>query len=217
MTFRCPPAGTLAAISGALLTICFWRCLWRRSTVAAVALHNASQTQCKQQASGFFPLACDETYASRGKDAQQSTNGIHCLSSSNDKLTVIAKLDDKDIVSACLDDSSESADTASLSSDTPQTVLAESQSKPDGTLFYTAPLAITEVLTMSQHMQHTLSIPAPLWQDVEIAPDKISIAQTAAGADWILGQGSFGMVGPTLAITLSAAGRLRLVLLLAFQ
>ncbi len=43
-------------------------------------------------------------------------------------------------------------------------------------------------------VQQRLSIPAPLWQDVEILPDHISIAQTAAGADWILGQGSYGMV-----------------------
>lgn len=41
-------------------------------------------------------------------------------------------------------------------------------------------------------MQQSLSIPAPLWQDVEILPDDISIAQTAAGTDWILGRGSYG-------------------------
>ena len=37
-------------------------------------------------------------------------------------------------------------------------------------------------------------IPDPLWQDVEILPENIRIAQTAAGVDWVLGQGSYGTV-----------------------
>ena len=43
-----------------------------------------------------------------------------------------------------------------------------------------------------------LIIPAPLWQDVEIAASNISIAKTADGRDWVLGEGSYGMVGFTL-------------------
>ena len=39
-----------------------------------------------------------------------------------------------------------------------------------------------------------LIIPAPLWQDVEIAASNISIAKTADGRDWVLGEGSYGMV-----------------------
>lgn len=44
-----------------------------------------------------------------------------------------------------------------------------------------------------------ISIPAPLWQDVEIAADDISIAQAADGGDWVLGQGSYGMVSVVFA------------------
>jgi len=45
-----------------------------------------------------------------------------------------------------------------------------------------------------QPRPHALLIPAPLWQDVEIASENIRIAQTSADTDWILGQGSYGMV-----------------------
>ena len=37
-------------------------------------------------------------------------------------------------------------------------------------------------------------IPAPLWQEVAIPADRVCIAQTSAGQDWMLGQGSCGKV-----------------------
>lgn len=40
-------------------------------------------------------------------------------------------------------------------------------------------------------------IPAPLWQEVAIPADRVCIAQTPAGQDWMLGQGSYGKVSYT--------------------
>ncbi|DBA85249.1 TPA: hypothetical protein ACH3X2_005949 [Trebouxia sp. C0005] len=37
-------------------------------------------------------------------------------------------------------------------------------------------------------------IPAPLWQEVVIAADRVCIVRTSAGQDWMLGQGSYGKV-----------------------
>ena len=37
-------------------------------------------------------------------------------------------------------------------------------------------------------------IPAPLWQEVAIPADRVCIAQTSGGQDWMLGQGSYGKV-----------------------
>lgn len=37
-------------------------------------------------------------------------------------------------------------------------------------------------------------IPAPLWQEVAIPADRVCIAQTSAGQDWMLGQGSYSKV-----------------------
>ncbi len=76
-----------------------------------------------------------------------------------------------------------------------------SASAATSTAYFTTRPVMTEVADLRPiawpsvgPMQQSLSIPAPLWQDVEILPDDISIAQTAAGTDWILGQGSYGMV-----------------------
>jgi len=65
---------------------------------------------------------------------------------------------------------------------------------------YFTPKALTnEEATplMWQTLQPNLQmhyIHAPLWQDVEIQPDMVSIVQTAEGKGWILGEGSYGMV-----------------------
>ena len=77
--------------------------------------------------------------------------------------------------------------------------LAMGRSCTDSTLFYTpqssedqefAPLLRVQPL----HLLQNQSLPGPLWQEVAIAADKVYIAKTSAGDDWVLGQGSYAKV-----------------------
>ena len=78
---------------------------------------------------------------------------------------------------------------------------ADTSASPEGTVFVTS----RNMTNASEENQWPLPearvIPDPLWQDVEILPENIRIAQTAAGVDWVLGQGSYGTVSFHLAIS----------------
>lgn len=115
------------------------------------------------------------------------------------------KVADADFASCNLHAGNELGNAHSLPDGFPPASSAETESTSGATAYFTTRPVMFEVSNVkpgswlsAQPMQQTLAIPAPLWQDVEIAPEHISIAQTPAGTDWMLGQGSYGTVSLSL-------------------
>ena len=94
----------------------------------------------------------------------------------------------------------EPAATHSTSNECLRASTSKSQTSSQGTVFFTSRPVMTEVShvqwpkSQQSSQPRPFQIPAPLWQDVEIASEDICISQTSAGTDWILGHGSYGVV-----------------------
>lgn len=112
---------------------------------------------------------------------------------------------DADFASCNFHAGNELGNAHSLADGFPPASSAKTETRSGATVYFTTRPVMFEVSNVkpgswssAQHMQQMSAIPAPLWQDVEIAPEHISIAQTPAGTDWMLGQGSYGTVSLSL-------------------
>ena len=76
-----------------------------------------------------------------------------------------------------------------------------SKSYSDNTVFFTPRLvssqaskAFSALSALPETAEQNDRIPAPLWQELQIAAEDVAILQNAAGNDWLLGEGSSGKV-----------------------
>ena len=140
-------------------------------------------------------------YFSDRADSQPNMSTLSILTESSEAATDTDKSVNMLIASSTYA-KMEAAATHSVSDKCLLASSARSQRSSEGTVFFTSRPVMTEVSHVQwpvsqqflQPRPHALLIPAPLWQDVEIASENIRIAQTSADTDWILGQGSYGMV-----------------------
>lgn len=184
-----------AAAAGASLAVVLWCCIWRQRKVS----HIKSSVMGKGD-QGFVPWNLLSWHA-------HDSNEIGCRHSIDRLSAVVGDFESSSTPessasrtpfgysSAC---STNAAVTPMVNVSSRQTLSASAAAS---TAYFTTRPVMTEVVDVRPitwpsvgPLQHDLLIPAPLWHDVEILPDHISIAQTAAGANWILGQGSYGMV-----------------------
>lgn len=143
----------------------------------------------------------ESAYFSDRADSQPNISTLSILTDSSEAATNTNKTVNSLIASSTYA-RTEPAAVHSMSDKCLLASTAKPQRSSEGTVFFTSRPVMTEVShvhwpTSQQIFQpkpQTLFIPAPLWQDVEIASENICIAQTSAGTDWILGQGSYGMV-----------------------
>lgn len=155
----------LAAVAGIAVALLIWGCIW------FCVLRKRQR-----------PTAADEKGHLPGKP--MGTNASSNLSTA----AMLAHLGD-----VHTGHSAKSGAFDSWKQSTP-VINADTIASPEGTMFVTS-RNITNVSETSQWpLPEARVIPAPLWQDVEISPDNICVVQTAAGTDWVLGQGSYGTV-----------------------
>ena len=176
----------LAAAAGVALTILLWYVILRSSVSFArkpyASLENGHQPRTLESCN--WQHSCDQSVS------KPITNNGEAVQKGSEPP------DSGVMVQGNLDTRFWSAYTPRLSQH-PLHRVAQVQGSPDGTAFFTSPPVMNEVGTftpMSLPPLQPLLIPAPLWLDAEISPDNISIAQTSAGSDWKLGQGSYGTV-----------------------
>ena len=183
-----------AAAAGAALAVMFWWCVWRQKSLFHIkpyASVRGDQRSTRWNMLSWHACDPDEAETQHSIDKHSTVLGDYESSSipeipASGKSFGYPEYSMKAAVTPQVDASSRETTTASAAAST--------------AFFSTRPF-ITETVDVRPVTwpcvgpgQQRVSIPAPLWQDVEILPDHISIAQTAAGADWILGQGSYGMV-----------------------
>ena len=186
------PAGSaLAALAGAAVAVLLWCFLWRNKRLLS--------SKPYQFLPGMGNILAGQRNCTHASDASELDAQTHItiLSDSSEA----AKTVNTGSSLHTADARSETGGTNSLSDHSLHAATAKTQTCSEGTVFYTSRPVMTEVTNLRpigwpclQPVGQMLLIPAPLWQDVEIHPDNISIAQTSAGSDWILGQGSYGMV-----------------------
>lgn len=186
----------LAALLGAVAAVLFWWFVWRSKGVFArkpyYALPGIGKALRWQHESACF---------SARTDSQPNTATLGVLAKDSETNTDTEKSGNTFTASGTYA-STEPAAMYSMSNECSHVSTAKPQSLSEETVFFTSRPVMTEVSHVkwpmsqqsSQPRTQTLKIPAPLWQDVEIAPENIRISQTSAGTDWVLGQGSYGMV-----------------------
>lgn len=188
-------AGSAAAAAvGAALAVMFWWCVWRQKSLFHIkpyASVRGDQRSTRWNMLSWHACDPDEVETQHIIDKHSTVLGDYESNSipeipASGKSFGYPEYSMKAAVTPQVDASSRETTTASAAAST--------------AFFSTRPF-MTETVDVRPVTwpcvgpgQQRVSIPAPLWQDVEILPDHISIAQTAAGADWILGQGSYGMV-----------------------
>ncbi len=194
----CICAGSvIAAMAGAALAVLLWCLIWQHKTAYSTKPYTSLTSSKSLTQSRWSSQHRRSAYASTMLEPRLSTDKL-----SNVLADCQLTLADGGITSRSSFDYTSATKAHDVSSNSSvQMITAQAQSSAGSTAFYSSRPVITDLSNFAPlscpsflPVQQKLIIPAPLWQDVEIAPENISIAQTAAGKDWILGQGSYGMV-----------------------
>lgn len=183
----------MAAFLGAVVAVLLWWYVWRSKGGFAWKPYHALPGIGK-----VLRWQHECAYFSDRTDSQPKTATMSNFTENSEAATNSDKPGNRLIASSTYA-RTEPAATHSMSNECLRASTAKSQCLSEGTAFFTSRSVMSHVQwpTSQQSLQprpRTLLIPAPLWQDVEIAPEDICISQTSAGTDWILGQGSYGMV-----------------------
>ena len=198
----------LAATAGAVLAVLLWFCIWRPKPSSSFQSYAGLMGSQKPNWRRWFTQQPSTTYHVNELGSQLSTDKLSTvvgdceILSGHDSLpsNTHSSLPSNNLSSRDLNIKT-SLVTAHSMIASPSQPVADLLCASASTAFFTSRPVITEASNLwpiswpsLPPMQQNLLIPAPLWQDVEISSDNISIAQTAAGTDWILGQGSYGVV-----------------------
>ncbi|DBA94632.1 TPA: hypothetical protein ACH3X1_002205 [Trebouxia sp. C0004] len=193
----------LASVAGAVLAVLLWCCMWRRKSSFGIksyadligSQHSSDQTWFKSRPNhaDIFTepqLSTDTLSTDKLSSTVNDSKASSSVGSPTERYRYHQVAEPKATLNA-------TRSTIAI----PGQPIAEMLCSSVSTAFFTSRPITSEVSNLTpitwpslSPMQQSFLIPAPLWQDVEISPDDISIAQTAAGTDWILGQGSYGMV-----------------------
>lgn len=159
----------MAAVAGVLLALVIWGCIWlcvkRRRRQATAAKAKGEPTKAITDSNMTSNLS---TAAMLAHLASVQTSDFEPKTASFAKQS-----------------------TGSVG--TP-TIVADTVASPEGTVFVTSRNMTGGSEEWQWPLPESQVIPAPLWQEVEIRPENLRIAQTSSGSDCVLGQGSYGTV-----------------------
>ena len=177
-----------------MVAVLLWWFVWRSKKVSAQKPHHALSGIGK-----VLRWQRECTYFSDSTDSQPKTATLSILTENSEAATNTNKPGNR-LIASSTDARTELAATHRMSNECLRASTSKSQTLSEGTVFFTPQPVMSEVshVQWSKGQQSSqprpLQIPAPLWQDVEIAPEDICISQTSDGTDWVLGHGSYGVV-----------------------